>query len=219
MKYWWKSYWHFVFKYFIIYYQKYSLSKWLTEISRYELVNPFTLRAAKRGLTILKIFQLQKHFLENIRRRNVDKKPNNESPSNILWTFALFTNYFQKYERSRQHHLQKLLSVNGLTHLCSRVPPEPVVWIYGTFVDNLYFNDYFTNIWWRVSSFQINISPSNLVPNMLCNAYKLSPTFLCRQCYIKTASTILYTWSYFSSSRKLECCTIREGALAGNIIH
>ena len=28
--------------------------------------NPFTLRAAKTGLTILMIFFLQKHFLENI---------------------------------------------------------------------------------------------------------------------------------------------------------
>ena len=28
--------------------------------------NPFTLRAAKRGLTILEIFPLQKHFFENI---------------------------------------------------------------------------------------------------------------------------------------------------------
>ena len=30
------------------------------------LDNPFTLRAAKSGLTILEIFYLQKHFLENI---------------------------------------------------------------------------------------------------------------------------------------------------------
>ena len=29
-------------------------------------LNPFTLRAAKRGLTILDIFPLQKHFFENI---------------------------------------------------------------------------------------------------------------------------------------------------------
>ena len=29
-------------------------------------LNPFTLRAAKTGLTILKIFYLQSHFLENI---------------------------------------------------------------------------------------------------------------------------------------------------------
>ena len=29
-------------------------------------VNPFTLRAAKRGLTIMEIFYLQKHFLETI---------------------------------------------------------------------------------------------------------------------------------------------------------
>ena len=34
--------------------------------SRLVFINPFTLRAAKRGLTILEIFPLQKHFLENI---------------------------------------------------------------------------------------------------------------------------------------------------------
>ena len=51
-------------------------------------VNPLTLRAAKRGLTILKISQLQKHFLEIIWGRSVDQKPNNKSPSNIFRTFA-----------------------------------------------------------------------------------------------------------------------------------
>ena len=33
---------------------------------RKNMLNPFTLRAAKRGLTILGIFYLNKHFLENI---------------------------------------------------------------------------------------------------------------------------------------------------------
>ena len=70
--------------------------------------NPFTLRVAKKGLTILAIFHLQKHFLENILRRNVDLKPNNKSPSNILLTIALLPSYFQKYERSRQYFLVKL---------------------------------------------------------------------------------------------------------------
>ena len=70
--------------------------------------NPITLRAAKRGLTILEIFHLQKHFLENIWRRNVDHEPDKKSPSNILWIFALFKRYFQKYESSRWHFLEKL---------------------------------------------------------------------------------------------------------------
>ena len=70
-------------------------------------LNPFTLRAAKRGLTILEILYLQKHFIENIWRRNVDHKPNKDSPSNILWFFALFKRYFQKYESSRRHFLEK----------------------------------------------------------------------------------------------------------------
>ena len=39
--------------------------------------------------------------------------------TNLLQIFCelTFRNYFQKYERSRRHHLQKLLSVNGLTPL------------------------------------------------------------------------------------------------------
>ena len=47
-------------------------------------INPFTLRAAKRGLTILEIFQLQKLLHKNIGRRNVDQKPNNNSAWNIF---------------------------------------------------------------------------------------------------------------------------------------
>ena len=70
--------------------------------------NPLALRAAKRGLTILEIFNLQTHFLENIKRRNVDHKSNKNSPSNILRIFALFKRYLQKYESSRRHFLEKL---------------------------------------------------------------------------------------------------------------
>ena len=46
--------------------------------------NPLTPRAAKRGLSNLEIFYLQKYFLENNQRRNVDQKVNKYSPSNIL---------------------------------------------------------------------------------------------------------------------------------------
>ena len=58
---------------------------------------------AKTDLTILVIFFLQKHFLKNISKRNVNQKTNNNSPSNVLWTFALFPSYFQKYESGRQY--------------------------------------------------------------------------------------------------------------------
>ena len=71
-------------------------------------INPLMLRAAKRGLMILNIFYIQKHFLENIWRRSVYQKPNNNSPSNYFWTFALFKSYFQKYERSRRYSLEKV---------------------------------------------------------------------------------------------------------------
>ena len=50
----------------------------------YSYINPFTLRAAKTGLTILIIFSEQKHFGENISWRNVCQKPNNNSSTNIL---------------------------------------------------------------------------------------------------------------------------------------
>ena len=58
--------------------------KGLMRSCRQERVNPFTLRAAKRGLPILEISYLQEHFLENIQKKNVDQKPNNNSPSNIF---------------------------------------------------------------------------------------------------------------------------------------
>ena len=72
------------------------------------LINPFTLRTAKTGLTILIIFFLQKHFLKNIWRRNVYQKFNKNSPSNILWIFALFLRFIQKYESSRCYFLEEL---------------------------------------------------------------------------------------------------------------
>ena len=52
--------------------------------THWEVLNPLALRAAKRGLTNLGIFYLQKYFLEIIWRRNVDHKPDKNSPSNIL---------------------------------------------------------------------------------------------------------------------------------------
>ena len=76
--------------------------------------NPFTLKAAKTGPTILQTFSNKSIFLENIWRRNVNQKPNNNSPTNILWTFPWFLSYFQKYESSRWYFREVTLSVNGL---------------------------------------------------------------------------------------------------------
>ena len=42
-------------------------------------------------------------FIKNIWRRNVYQNITNNSPSNILWEFALFSSYFQKYENSRRY--------------------------------------------------------------------------------------------------------------------
>ena len=71
-------------------------------------INPLTLKPAKSGLTNLEIYYLRKHFPENKWRRNVHQKPNYNSPSNILWTFALFSSYFQKYKSSRRKVLVEL---------------------------------------------------------------------------------------------------------------
>ena len=89
------------------------------------------LRAAKTGLTHLEIYYLQKHFLENIWRRNVYQRPNYNSPSNILWTFALFASYFQKYESSRRVHVNELI-VTGHSPLCSGLLSSSIfsrVWV------------------------------------------------------------------------------------------
>ena len=48
------------------------------------IFNPFILKEAKTGLTILNIFFYQKHFLKNIWRRNVYHNFTNKSPSDIL---------------------------------------------------------------------------------------------------------------------------------------
>ena len=42
-------------------------------------------------------------FIKNIWRRNVYQNITNNSPSNILWEFALFPSYFQKYENSSRY--------------------------------------------------------------------------------------------------------------------
>ena len=55
----------------------------LRMVSRTGTIDPFTLIAAKRGLMILEIFYVKKHFEENIRKRYVDQKANNNSPSNF----------------------------------------------------------------------------------------------------------------------------------------
>ena len=86
------------------YLQKWPRSRW--HLSRRSPgLNLITLRAAKTGLTILEIFYFRSHFLENIWRRNVDPKSNNNSPSISLRTFALFPSYFQKHESSRWYFL------------------------------------------------------------------------------------------------------------------
>ena len=83
-----------------------SICAFLSILNSGWVFNPFTLRAAKTCLTILMIFFKQKHFLENNWRRNYNRKPNNNSPSNILWNFASFPSYFQKYKSSRRYFLQ-----------------------------------------------------------------------------------------------------------------
>ena len=77
------------------------------------MVNPLTLRTAKTGLALLEIFIKQKHFWEKLWRRNVNQTPSNNSSPNILWTFALIPNHFQKYESSRRSFPEEL-SVNWL---------------------------------------------------------------------------------------------------------
>ena len=84
----------------------------LAGCSYFTSFNVFTLRVVKTGLMILEIFHSQSHFLENSWRRNVDHRPNNNSPSTVLWTIALLISYFQKYESSRRY---VIWSVDGLT--------------------------------------------------------------------------------------------------------
>ena len=84
-----------------------------TLIFAIQLLNPFTIRAAKRGLLIWEIRTYKSiYFLKN-RSRSVDLKPNNNSPSNILWTFSWFPSDFKKYESSRRYLLEKVWVLMG----------------------------------------------------------------------------------------------------------
>ena len=58
------------------------------------ILNPLTLRVAKTGLTILEIFYLQKHILENMSRGKVHQKPQNNPHSNILRRFPMIPKLF-----------------------------------------------------------------------------------------------------------------------------
>ena len=78
-------------------------------------VNPFTLRAAKRGLTILGIFPLQKHFFENIWMRNVDQKTNKQISFKYFVKFRFILKLFSKVWKWQTIFREELLSVNGLS--------------------------------------------------------------------------------------------------------
>ena len=58
--------------------------------------------AAKTGLIIWEISYLQKHFWKTFEW----EIPDNNSPSNILWTFTLFLGNSQKYESSKRYLFQ-----------------------------------------------------------------------------------------------------------------
>ena len=88
-------------------------------------VNPFTLTASKTGLTVLEIFYLQKHLLENIWIRNDGQKPYNNSPSVFLWNFAFFPSYFHKYESSWRYFLEELEC--ELDNSCTKCVGRPCI--------------------------------------------------------------------------------------------
>ena len=65
------------------------------------------LTVAKSSLTILiKILQV-KAYLGKILKRNVNQNTINNSPSNILWNYAQFQSYCQKFPRSRRQFLDE----------------------------------------------------------------------------------------------------------------
>ena len=68
----------------------------------------------KEAWRFWKYFPYKSIFLKNIWRRNVDQKINNNSPWNILRTFALFPSYFPKVWKKQTIFLEELFSVNGL---------------------------------------------------------------------------------------------------------
>ena len=75
-----------------------SLDHLLTEASP----SPLMLTAAKSSRTNLVKSLRQKHFWENIWRRNTILNITNNFPSNILQNHSQLKSYYQKYQRSRR---------------------------------------------------------------------------------------------------------------------
>ena len=73
----------------------------------FDNVNPLTLRAAKRGLTIWKYSYYKHTFLETFEGGMLITSQT-RTQFQIFCDFLLFKRYFQKYESSRQHLLEKL---------------------------------------------------------------------------------------------------------------
>ena len=77
--------------------------------------NPFTLRKAKTGLTILEIFYSQTHFFGKHLKEKCITEATQQLSYKYLRNFTLFASYYQMYERIKQTILSKgTLSVNGL---------------------------------------------------------------------------------------------------------
>ena len=92
------------------------------------LFNPLMLAAAKSSLAILVKSFKQKEIWEKIWRRKVDQNTSNNSPLIFYENHSEFQSYCRKYERSRQHYVEELLSINGLIlslpnlkYLCSEL--------------------------------------------------------------------------------------------------
>ena len=80
---------------------------YVTEISRSEWVKVVLTHwhseRPKQAWPLCWYFPHKSVFIKNIWRRIVYQNITNNSPSNILWKFALFPSYFQKYENSRRY--------------------------------------------------------------------------------------------------------------------
>ena len=65
--------------------------------------NPFMPVGAEKGLIFMELTLQLKHILENTRSETVTEIQINNSPSDLLWSNALFNFFFlQKYNKSRR---------------------------------------------------------------------------------------------------------------------
>ena len=135
---------------------RYIEKKCRLSFDKHIFINPFTLRAAKRGLKILEIFPIKAFYWKHLNEKcwSEDKQ---QISFKYFVKFRFILKLFSKVWKWQTVFRDKLLSVNELTHSHLKVPLKLVLRIYDTSDNNLVNKNHFTekNEWELLVMFRI----------------------------------------------------------------